>query len=206
MMRSIWLATLCFCVLVRAPTWALVVTISITVEGIDRPIVIGETNLPDGTVVTVTLSRTADGYAKQFITSVQNGAFRAGPFEQHGQPLGQGLYDIQVMVPVAWKQPRHVQAVIGRDGERLEGPLVKLSEAFRANVVEYHQSLPIGDEFAVERARREAERRKRDESLFDWDYSSFCQSICDHARSEAEAVYEWFDWEACYQQCLDREP
>ncbi|MEZ5832594.1 MAG: hypothetical protein R3D05_15580 [Dongiaceae bacterium] len=177
---------------------------SITVEGVDRPIIIGETNLPDGTVVMVTLSRTADGYAEQDITSVQNGGFRAGPFEQHGRPLSQGLYDIQVMVPVSWMQPQHVQAVIGRDGERLEGPFVRQSDFLRARVIEYHQDLPIGDPFAAEwdRANRAAEQKKRD----GWLRENYCRSACDRAQSESEAMYRWFDWQACYQQCLNGEP
>jgi hypothetical protein len=194
-----WLTTLCAVAAASMAGTAIVVTISLTVRGIDEPLIMGETNLPDGTVVLVTLSRIDDGYARELTTSVKKGAFEAGPFGEYGLPLDDGLYDIKITIPVPWSQPKSVLAVIGRNGENLQGPLVKRSASLGMPVVEYHQRLPIGDPSAAERDRKRLE--KEDKRLHGWERENNCRATCDQAKSESEEIYRWFDLEACYSQC-----
>jgi hypothetical protein len=202
MVRAVILAALICSALFVAPASAIVVTLSAYVEGNERPVVVGESNLPDGTIVIVTLTRRSDGYYHQIITSVQGGAFRAGPFGLNTRPLATGYYDITLLVPVAWKQPRSVQHVIGKNGEKLEGPLVVMSEAYRVNVVEAHIDLIVGnpppEEDTATRAREQEKRHS--------DYTESCRDLCDVGQSFADERQERFDWEACYRSCLDREP
>jgi len=123
-------------VILATPVWALKVSMSAKVEGGDKPVVVGATNLPDGTELMVTIRRTESGYTAQDKTRVAKGAFGAGPFSQKGGPLNPGVYTIEVSSPLASLQPPFVRSVIGREGSNLEGPLAKQLK-FGGKVVEY---------------------------------------------------------------------
>ena len=58
---------------------------SARLEGDEMPLVVGATNLPDGTALIVTLQRKESRYMAQAKTGVTSGAFRAGPFSQEGR-------------------------------------------------------------------------------------------------------------------------
>ena len=105
-------------------------------EGGAQPAIVGETNLPEGTELMVSLSRRASSYLGQDKTTVSGGVFRAGPFSQKGTDLNPGKYTVEIGTPLAALQPPSVQKVIGSDGRKMVGPLAKVSE-FGGKVVKY---------------------------------------------------------------------
>jgi hypothetical protein len=189
--------------LLSAPAWAIIVTMNTTAEGGDRPVIIGQTNLPDGTKLMVTLSRKASSYSAQDTATVQNGSFRVGPFSQGGSPLNPGTYDVVVSAAVGLVQPKSVQAIIGKKGEALEGPLVERSEGL-GNMVEYRADLKIGDGVAspdLDESARESQKKM----LHDWWIESR-RYTCDPSSGYAKSKAQSFDWENCHSQCLAQEP
>ncbi|PWB82136.1 MAG: hypothetical protein C3F08_00415 [Candidatus Methylomirabilota bacterium] len=70
-----------------APVFAFKATMSAKVEAADKPVVIGTTNLPEGTELMVTVKRSESGYMAQDKTRVSNGGFRVGPFSQGGRSV-----------------------------------------------------------------------------------------------------------------------
>jgi hypothetical protein len=140
-------------------TWAFPVSISTTVEGGDKPTVVGKTNLPDSMELMVTLIRRDNSYIAQRKVVVSTGRFRAGPFSQKGAPLEPGGYQIEVSSPIASLQPQSVRAVIGEDGEKQDGPLTKKSILGQGKVLEYETTIRIGTARAAldsDRARNQA--------------------------------------------------
>jgi hypothetical protein len=121
------LATLFFC----ENVWAIDVHISTSIENSGKPIVVGQSNLPDNTTLMITISRAQDSYRAQSKTTVSGGQFRAGPFTQRGAPLSPGDYILDIYTPLTSLQPLDVQAVIGENGKNLSGMLI--------------ETLPIGD-------------------------------------------------------------
>lgn len=119
------------------------VALSAQLEGGARPLVVGETNLPDGTELMVGLSRRKSSYSAQDKASVSNGKFRAGPFGQKGADLNPGEYTLEITTPLAAVQPAAVQQIVGSDGSKMSRPLVKTSQ-FGGQVVEYTQKVQVG--------------------------------------------------------------
>lgn len=89
-----------------------------------RPTITGETNLPDGTEIMVSVESKTSNFTGQDKASVMEGRFRAGPFGPEGG-LKPGQYTASVTMPIPQVQPPQVRAVIGATGENLNGPLVK---------------------------------------------------------------------------------
>lgn len=90
-----------------------------------KVLVVGVTNLPDGTDLLVSVRRKesrfyADGKAK-----VSDGKFRAGPFSDKQRPLAPGRYVVEVLAPLAAVQPRPVQEALGNNYSNFTGPLVR---------------------------------------------------------------------------------
>jgi hypothetical protein len=105
-----------------------------------RPTVVGETNLPDGTALTITVSsRVPNGPEGQASPTIQGKRFAAGPFFGPQGSLSVGNYTAEALVAIPEVQPPRVQAVIGPHGEHLKGTLVQ-----RNNVsVTVETSLPF---------------------------------------------------------------
>lgn len=141
------------------------VVMSAHLEGGARPTVVGETNLPDGTELMVSLSRSASSYSGQDKTTVSGGAFRAGPFSQKGADLNPGKYTIDVSTPLAALQPASVQQVIGSDGGKMAGPLAKASD-FGGKVVEYTAKVEVGG--TADAGMDAAARKTQEQDLADW--------------------------------------
>ena len=139
--------------------WALSAAITATLEGGDRPMVVGRTNLPDGMEFGVTVMRRDNSYIAQSKAVVSAGQFRAGPFSEKGAPLGTGTYQIEVTSPLASLQSPSVRTVIGQDGEKLDGPLAKTSMLGHGKVLEYEVTVTFGtarNAANSDRARRQA--------------------------------------------------
>ena len=107
---------------------AIVVQMSAAATAANPPEIAGSTNLPDGTILSISLlgdppactPRCGNAYPS---ATVEHGRFSASPLKDAHQ-LFSGSYTIDIVMPSASSQPKNVQAVIGRSGERLRGPYV----------------------------------------------------------------------------------
>ncbi len=141
------------------------VSMSAQLEGGTRPALVGETNLPDGTKLMVSLSRRASSYSGQDKAIVSGGAFRAGPFSQKGADLNPGEYTIKVSTPLSALQPASVQEVIGNDGGKMTGPLAKASD-FGGTVVEYTTKVQVGG--TADAGLDATARETQEQDITDW--------------------------------------
>lgn len=103
---------------------------------------IGETNLPDGTEIMITLTND-NGYSAQDKRSVQDGSFTFGPFSDKGSSLRNGTYNVEITTPTANVQPDSVKKIIGSNAVNLVGKLITNDSVF-GNRLEYKESFVIG--------------------------------------------------------------
>jgi len=96
------------------------------VLGTTRPLVSGETNLPDGSEIMVAVARKETPFSAQAKAVVAGGRFKTEPFSDNGKDLAPGRYDVAITMSMAAEQPAAVQSVVGKHGEKLTGKLVKL--------------------------------------------------------------------------------
>lgn len=103
-----------------------------------RPFLIGSTNLPPGTSLGLEIeSKAARSFGKahpnkpnpEYVAQAdatvnRDGNFRSTRFSDHGDPLPPGRYLATVALPYSVEEPKNVQAVLGKKGENLRGPLV----------------------------------------------------------------------------------
>jgi hypothetical protein len=121
---------------------ALTPTLTTAIENPVRPIVTGQTNLPDGTQLLLTISRAESRFEAQSKVKVVKGGFRSEQFSQKGADLNPGKYKLEIVMPVAAVQTPEVRAVIGTNGEKMSGPLVKPGVV--GKVVRYATSFNAG--------------------------------------------------------------
>ena len=84
-------------------------------------LVTGNTNLPDGTILMVSIDGLTLDYSAQDRVIVSSGKFRAGPFSSGGIGLNGGKYIAKALMPYPAVQPESVRKIIGNNGERLAG-------------------------------------------------------------------------------------
>jgi hypothetical protein len=178
------------------------VTLSARLEGGAKPAVVGITNLPDGTLLMITLSRKQSSYSAQDKATVSGGAFRAGPFSQQGADLNPGKYTIDIGSPLAALQPASVQAAFGDNGSNLKGALVGPSPIGGA-VVDYSTQVAIGG--SSDATLDAAARDKAKQDLHQWHIDA-CDDSCRIVKGVAIKQGKPFDQDACYQQCLTEIP
>lgn len=118
-----------------------------------RVVVAGETNLPDGTELLISLSNESVGFTAQDKAIVSNGKFLAGPLGPKSG-LAAANYVVEVMMPVPSAQPESVQAIVGNEGQYLTGPLVKDS-SWGGKTVEYSFPYTVGSEESIQQAQSE---------------------------------------------------
>jgi hypothetical protein len=89
-----------------------------------RIIIKGTTNLPNTTALVISLNSEISGLGAQDTIKVSNNRFSTSPL---GKATGipDGHYIIDITVPVSSVQSEAVQAIIGKEGEYLTGPLVE---------------------------------------------------------------------------------
>jgi len=134
------LVTLLLCSQIAA---ALEPTVKINIETPQRPVVNGETNLPDGTALMITLRRKASNYSADDKVEVAGGRFRSQKFSQKGSDLNPGRYSVEVLMPFPGVQSAGVRSVIGERGEELTGPLVRHEEL--GNLVKFVSTFQVGE-------------------------------------------------------------
>lgn len=102
------------------------VVLNVAVEGGPdrRPMVSGETNLPDGTELMFGIESKTANFTGGDKGVVSGGRFRSAAFGPDGG-LKPGQYVADVTMPIPEVQPPQVREVIGANGENLRGPLVK---------------------------------------------------------------------------------
>ncbi|MGQ4877627.1 hypothetical protein ACOJCM_03525 [Billgrantia sp. LNSP4103-1] len=118
---------------------------SATLRDDRRLVVEGKTNLPDETRLLIVVERELSGVRWQSRTAVSNERFAAGPFGP-GSGLPDGGYSITVNLVEASVQPASVQQQIGKQGERLEGELVRGARHGLGQVASYSRRYLIGSE------------------------------------------------------------
>ena len=96
----------------------------------------GTTNLPNGYELSANVWRKEPPYGWYNEVTVKNGKFKLGPLNsestykgigayQNWWPFSPGLFNVQIVsVGVVLKQPKSVEAIAGKNGHKLSGPLV----------------------------------------------------------------------------------
>jgi hypothetical protein len=102
-----------------------VLTFRIETNGTRRPTIVGETNLPDGTDLMISIDSGTIRYNASSKALVQDGHFQSETFSKSNSDLEAGQYTAEVSMPVALVQSQSVRAVIGEKGENLKGSLVE---------------------------------------------------------------------------------
>ncbi len=90
----------------------------------NKPLIIGTTNLPEGTELIVSVEGKDTKFTGQDKSTIKNGKFKCGPYGP-AQGLSKGKYVADVTMPYPFVQPDHVQEIIGKNGENLKGSLVE---------------------------------------------------------------------------------
>ena len=198
--------TLCFvisfCFFLEA-AYALNVTLSAKAEGGGKPTITGRTNLPDGIELMISITRKESQYMAQDKVKVKDGAFRSTEFSQKGNPLNPGKYVIGVVMPVAAVQPPNTWPVIGNEGAKLEGALVK-KNSFGGKIVELKTPLVIGSgQASAEQDKKAREQEQKDRH--EWWLRS-CTDTCKMTQALAQKRGEAFNWDRCYYKCVADEP
>lgn len=102
-----------------------VLTVKLSFGADHKATVSGDTNLPDGTRLTVGVKEAGQaGVEPQSPAAVSAGRYTAGGIGPEGG-YHDGTYLAEVVMPAAAAQPDTVRAVIGAQGEKLTGKLVK---------------------------------------------------------------------------------
>ncbi|NCE63733.1 hypothetical protein D1159_03850 [Pseudoflavonifractor sp. 524-17] len=117
----------------EGPQEMISVGFSVNVEGsTGKPEFHIETNLPDETVLMLTLDR--DDSRAQTKVIVKNGEATSEAFSDKGAPLS-GDYLLTVSMGLPRLQSDYVRSIIGENGEYIEGPYVETDSITGENVV-----------------------------------------------------------------------
>jgi hypothetical protein len=182
-----------------------VVTMAARLQGGNRPLVAGVTNLPDGTELMITLRRESSNYAGQDKTTVVNGEFQAGPFAQGDSGLNPGEYEIQVSSPLAMLQPASVRAEIGEKGDKLQGEFTKkaIDPFDDQRVVAFSTKAIVAGEQSS--SLDAAARQQAESDLIQW-WKESCESNRRIVAAVAARRGERFDDKDWLQKCLAENP
>jgi hypothetical protein len=96
---------------------------SVTVTDTNHAMVIGTTDLPDNTMLTISIDQEKGNYYSEEKVAVLNGGFSSMQFGP-GEGLEYGPYTIQVVTVPSSEQPESVQERFGPDGVNLVGEFV----------------------------------------------------------------------------------
>jgi hypothetical protein len=99
----------------------------------NRPVVVGQTNLPDGTEIMTSVWRENPSFMAQDSVVVAGGQFRGGPFGP-SSGLAPGTYHVDASMPYAKLQPTGVRAIIGSLGENLLGEAIERDDTMGATI------------------------------------------------------------------------
>jgi uncharacterized protein YecT (DUF1311 family) len=112
---------------------SITVDMSVTATPTNPPVIMGTTNLPEGTVLGIVLRGDLPACVPrcgfQGFTTVQNGRFTIGSELFGDEALLADSYTVEVVTVGAFKQSQNVQSVIGKSGEHLYGSYVVTLDA-----------------------------------------------------------------------------
>jgi len=128
--------------------------------GDKKPIIIGYTNLPEGTDIMVSVSRKKIGYFGDTKTTVKDGRFQTKHFDASNMALPSGEYKIEISTPLPDFEPESVREIIGKKGENLKGKWVK--QSYSSKTVNYSTNLRFGSGESKQ-DDADAIKRKKDE-------------------------------------------
>lgn len=108
------------------PDNSIEVWIEATLVKADEPgyIVSGNTNLPKGTKLQISLKNDKSAYSAQSKAIVNDGIFESACFTVNGNELSSGVYGIKITMPIASVQDKAVKEIIGDKARNLVGTLV----------------------------------------------------------------------------------
>jgi hypothetical protein len=86
--------------------------------------VVGETTLPNKASLMITVRNTQNGYSAQTKTTVDDGHFTAGEFTDRGNPIPNGMYEIEIVTPMLGLQSDEIREAFGENGQNLSGDIV----------------------------------------------------------------------------------
>lgn len=177
------------------------VVLTIAMEGKDTPRVIGTTNLPDGTLLMVSLRRPESAYAGEQEVAVRGGKFRSKEFSYKGAPLTPGRYYVDVISPLAHLQPASVREQMGSKGENLSGPVTQAIHGARAVSVTRTAPLPGAEDAEADAMRRKIAQQDKKRWLVE-----SCKTVCGIRSRSAAETSDAFDMAGCQRQCLSDPP
>ncbi len=182
-------------------SYAIEVELSTEVQTPSRPTIQGTTNLPDGTKLAVIVSRKESAYRAEISTEVRFGRFLVGPLSQRGNDLNPGLYMLEVVTATAADQPLSVREVIGKQGERLQGPLANRDAGGRA--VRYTTTFQVGVAANPELDRTALEHAKISNTKW---WKRQCRDICGNAEGFERDHGRGFSPSDCLKTCISNPP
>lgn len=111
-----------------------------------------ETNMPDETVLMLTLSNgdynTDNAFTAQTKVTVIDGKATSEGFSNKGEALS-GDFDLSISMSLPSLQSDAVRAVIGENGEHMQGNLVETSTVGSSNTIKAMFNVSLGDEITV---------------------------------------------------------
>ena len=102
--------------------------------------VLGETNLPHGMSLMLSLRHAGSSYFAQDKVEVVKGRIASSWFTKKGQSLPPGTYQIEVSSPLPDLQPPEVKERIGKSGQNLVG---SVRTSMGAKMVEYKTDIVV---------------------------------------------------------------
>lgn len=119
------------------------VTMNVDIENIQGKVIVnGNTNLPDGMKLMISISNESGYFAQDDSSQVTNRSFKTATFSNGGNALDDGTYTVKVTTPIANVQPSEVIKYVGDAGKNLTGDFVVISE-INGNTVEYQEDFLI---------------------------------------------------------------
>ena len=111
-----------------------------------------ETNMPDETVLMLSLSNgdynTDNAFTAQTKVTVIDGKATSEGFSNKGEALS-GDFDLSISMSLPSLQSDAVRAVIGENGEHMQGNLVETSTVGSSNTIKAMFNVSLGDEITV---------------------------------------------------------
>ena len=127
---------LCSCGKQSSETKTLDVSLSVEQVNVDSKTAFKiSTNLPDGTVLMLTLKNEAENYTGQTKATVEGGSAESEGFGKNGGALPSGNYILSISMSLPKLQSEAVQKIIGSKGENLSGQYVKKDGTTNSNYV-----------------------------------------------------------------------
>ena len=166
------------------------VDISAKSDGSTLPRIIGKTNLPNETQLMISVERPENGYGGDAKTLVVNGEFDAGPFSVKGENFKPGEYRLTVIMLDPALQLQHVKDVIGANGKKLTGKLVKIYATGNKGAI-YKANFKI--EGIIDKASDKLMKEGYETEM----QNNFCTSGCNLNSNGSLTKYN-----ACMKACL----